>query len=171
MPLSCSGTARRGFPFWSARMLSPPTGPPGARPTRAAAGRCRHDQGCWRCHRSRRRADGLRPSGRAGPSKRPAASLGQPERVRRVSGAWMPPAHTTVRVRIVVPSLSVTWPAAISLTPVPSTQCHAHDAATTTPRTRAPSPRTRRARPVRDPPDRCARDGHPGRESAWAAHR
>ena len=41
------------------------------------------------------------------------------------SGAWMPPAQTTVRVRISVPSLSFTRSGAISLTPVPSRRLHA----------------------------------------------
>ncbi len=48
--------------------------------------------------------DGEVGLGRSGGRRGPAASPTLPTS----SGAWMPPAHTTVRVRISMPSLSVT---------------------------------------------------------------
>ena len=51
-------------------------------------------------------------------SIRPPRPRGRPP-VAATAGAWIPPPHTTQRVRIVDPSASETWPGPTSVTATP----------------------------------------------------
>ena len=78
-----------------------------------------------------------------------------PERAARLA-AWMPPAHTTVRVRISRPSERTTRSAVISVTFTPSSSSTPRLLERSFARTRAHGRRTARARPTRGRPGRSA---------------